>query len=311
MQPQLDKFRGPTRNSFASAPALLLVVMPIAHCQAAPQAGEILLPGSSVRVRPMHDRVAPTLELLFPPGEGPDPAVRIELPESVLAQLEGGSEQLTLYANHHADNKRPMWRVAGGAIEATFELDGGCQMNVQARAEPDGLRITYKFTNRSNENYAWIMPATCVRQSGSLEDPLLERTYVHHKNGFELLASETPDRLEMTQQQWLPCRYRAFHSWGRPRPEKRKIQRGGLTSYTKSRPVDLPFVATQSRNGKWLIATYAKGVGSVWTNPARTCQHADPLVALKAGETKSVELKTFVLRGGLNDLLDRVRVETN
>ena len=180
---------------------------------------------------------------------------------------------------------------------------------VRATAESDGLRITYSITNGSDRDFEWVLPATCVRQESRFEDHFLERTYVHYQRGFELLASETPERIDMTLEQWLPCRYRAFHAWGWPASDKTKIQRGELTSYTKSRPIDRPFVATQSDDGAWVVATYSKGVGSVWSNPARTCQHADPSPALGAGESKTVELKVFLLQGDLDALLKRVDIE--
>jgi hypothetical protein len=48
-------------------------------------------------------------------------------------------------------------------------------------------------------------------------DVFLERTYVHHADGLELLASETPERLRMKAEEWLPLRYVAITST-HPRP---------------------------------------------------------------------------------------------
>ena len=74
-------------------------------------------------------------------------------------------------------------------------------------------------------------------------DPRLERTYVHHRDGFNLLASETPARLTMTLKDWIPVRYLASYSV--PVPIKRVQHRDdGTTYYYKSRPVDVPMVAT-------------------------------------------------------------------
>ncbi|MCU1221609.1 MAG: hypothetical protein JWN42_2806 [Candidatus Angelobacter sp.] len=93
---------------------------------------------------------------------------------------------------------------------------------------------------------------TDPRMTGIFHDVRLERTYVHHKEGFDLLAAESPERLTMPLQRWLPLRYLASFTW--PVPAKRIEQRGdGLTYYTKSRPVDLPMIATVSLDREWVV----------------------------------------------------------
>jgi len=49
-----------------------------------------------------------------------------------------------------------------------------------------------------------------------------------------------------------------------------------------------------SQDKKWIAATYTSEVGNVWTNPERSCQHADPAISLNAGETKNIELKASI-----------------
>jgi len=100
-------------------------------------------------------------------------------------------------------------------------------------------------------------------------------SYVHHKNGFDLLASETPARLTMPLEDWLPNRYRASYTWP-VEPNRIEKKEEGVTWYNKSRPVDAPFLATQSTDGKWILATFSRDPGNVWGNPELTCQHADP-----------------------------------
>ncbi len=139
-------------------------------------------------------------------------------------------------------------------------------------------------------------------------DMRLERTYVHHKEGFDLLASETPSRLTMIEKEWLPCRYLVPFTW--PVASRRVERReDGFTYYQKSRQVDQPFMATVSRDGKWIAATCSYTCGNVWTNPELTCQHADPETALKGGGKASLEVKTFVLQGTLEEVLEKVERE--
>jgi hypothetical protein len=90
----------------------------------------------------------------------------------------------------------------------------------------------------------------------------LERTYVHHEDGFDLLASETPSRLNMRLNQWLPSRYLASFTW--PVPRQQVEHRGdGITYYNKSRPVDEALIATLSTDRKWIVASFARTTGNV------------------------------------------------
>ncbi len=71
--------------------------------------------------------------------------------------------------------------------------------------------------------------------------------------------------------------------------------------------MDEPFIVTVSEDGKWIAATWNPRTGNVWTNPELTCQHADSETPLKAGGTASLEEKTFVFRGTLEQLLTKVK----
>src|SRR5262249_43279183 len=133
----------------------------------------------------------------------------------------------------------------------------------------------------------------------------LEHTYVHHKEGFELLASETPSRLTMPLNQWLPSRYLVSFTW--PVPENRVRREDGITYYNKSRVVDEPMIATVSNDRQWTIASFSRTTGNVWSNPELTCQHVDPERSLPAGETTVLEVKLMVMRGSLDGVLAKVR----
>lgn len=74
-----------------------------------------------------------------------------------------------------------------------------------------------------------------------------------------------------------------------------------ITRYYKSRKSNQPFIATLSHDKKWVAATYTRETGKLWTNPGRSCQHADPVVSLGPGKTRSLHLKTFVSKGTLNE----------
>ena len=103
-------------------------------------------------------------------------------------------------------------------------------------------------------------------------------------DGGQGFCSPIPERLRMPLQKWLPCRYLVSYTWPVEikRIEKREDE---ITRYNKSRKADKPFIATLSHDKKWIATTYTKETGNLWTNPERSCQHADPAINLNAGET--------------------------
>ena len=80
----------------------------------------------------------------------------------------------------------------------------------------------------------------------------------------------------------------------------------GIAYYNKSRLVDPPLIATLSTDGKWVVASFARTTGNVWSNPELTCQHVDPQIAVAAGATATIEIKMLVFQGALADVLNKV-----
>ena len=70
-------------------------------------------------------------------------------------------------------------------------------MLARATLEEDGVRFHYAFHNGSAVTYDMIYAVTDPRLTGMFHDVRLERTYVHHADGFALLAADTPSRLTM------------------------------------------------------------------------------------------------------------------
>jgi hypothetical protein len=193
------------------------------------------------------------------------------------------------------------------ALEYEMELNGDVQMRARATLESDGVRFRYQLLNRSGVDYDMVQSITDPRLFRSIfRDVRLERTYVHRKGRFELLASDLPARLTMPLNQWLPARYLDSYTRPVPPPEKRVVKDEGITYYNASRPVDEPFIATVSEDAKWVAATWNPTAGNVWTNPELTCQHADSETPLLPGKTTSLEVKTFVFQGTLDQLLAKI-----
>jgi len=167
------------------------------------------------------------------------------------------------------------------------------------------VRFHYEFANPSNTAYEMIYAVTDPRLTSIFHDVRLARTYVHHANGFDLLASETPIRLTLPLDKWLPARYLDPFTW--PIPAKHIERREeGITYYNKSRLVDQPLIATLSTDSQWVVASFARTTASVWSNPELTCQPVDPQIALAAGATAAMEIKMLAFEGTLADMLNKV-----
>ena len=62
-------------------------------------------------------------------------------------------------------------------------------MLARATLEDHGVRFHYQFSNRSDVVFDMIYAVTDPRLTSVFHDVRLERTYVHHTEGFDLLAS--------------------------------------------------------------------------------------------------------------------------
>jgi hypothetical protein len=247
----------------------------------------------------------PALIVVVPNGPESENNAKILFPEHVTVRAHGDSEQDHLYIYRPGrQGISPKWTKSENALE--YEVDFG-EIHFAARATlvSDGIVFRYEFNNHSGRDYDIATAITDPRFHTIFYDPRLERTWVHHQSGFDLLASESPARLTMPLKDWFPARYLA--SYTAPVPEERVQRRGdGITYYYKSRPVDVPMVATVSADRKWVAASFARNPGNVWSNPELTCQHVDPEVPLPHGARAAYEVKILIFKGSLEDALRKV-----
>jgi hypothetical protein len=168
-----------------------------------------------VRLQVDQENGNPSLKILLPGQPASDPGIEVLFPEHVTARPHGGTEAQHLYLFRPGrQGQLPLWRLDGMTLEYKMPLEGGTLLTARATLEEDGVRYHYEFASGSGPAYDVIQAVTDPRMSTQLlRDVRLERTYVHHANGFDLLASETPARLTMPLREWLPNRYRVSFSW--------------------------------------------------------------------------------------------------
>jgi hypothetical protein len=259
-----------------------------------------------LRLMVAPENTQPTLRIVLPDRPDTDSAIEVIFPEHVTVNKQSGGESEHLYLYRPGrQGDAPAWREVGQSLQYERDLQGGIHMVARATLEDDGVLFHYEFLNRSNVAYSMVYAVTDPRLTSIFHDDRLERTYVHHKDGFDLLASETPDRLTMSLDKWLPARYMASYMW--PVPAQRVEDRGdGIAYYNKSRAVDQPMIATLSTDGKWVVASFTRTTGNVWSNPELTCQHVDPQSPLAPGQHAVLEVKILIFRGTLEQALQKV-----
>lgn len=247
------------------------------------------------------ENTQPSLRIVLPGQPTSDRAIEVIFPEHVTVRQRGSTDAYQLYLFQPGPSgERPMWRKSGRSLEYEKNFSGAGYMLARATLEEDGVRFLFKLSNRSDKIYDLMWAPIDPRLTSQFHDVRLERTYVHHQDGFDLLASETPGRLTMPLSQWLPARYLASFTW--PIPLQRTEARDGIMYYNKSRKVDAPFIATLSQDDRWVIASFTRNTGNVWSNPELTCQHVDPQAALSPGEEAILETKLLVVRGSLDEV---------
>lgn len=249
---------------------------------------------------------APTLRVLLPNRPPTDTTITVIFPEYIATRKHGSSTEERLYLFQPGESDRPpLWHRSADAIQYESNLRNGIHLLARATLADDGVLFHYELTNTSEVTFDVLSPVTDPRLTGIFHDVRLERTYIHDADGFELLASETPDRLTASLNDWLPSRYMAAYT-GQVPSSRHEIRRDRITYYSKSRPVDQPMIATLSLDRKWVIATFSRTAPSVWTNPELTSQHADPQASIEPGATVVLETKMLVFQGTLDQALRKV-----
>jgi hypothetical protein len=290
------------------AAALALLSIAFRSALTAPRAASLPAPvqnSGGLKLLVAEANTDPTLRIVLPGHAESDRAIEVVFPEHVTVRRHGSTEAEHLYLFRPGTRGEPVaWQRNRRSLEYERDLPAKVHMRARATLEQDGVRFQYRFSNRSDVAYDMVYAVTDPRLTSIFHDPRLERTYIHHPDGFALLAAETPDRLTMPLDQWLPCRYLASYTW--PVPAARVERRGdGITYYNASRAVDQPFIATLSIDHQWVVASFTRQTGNVWSNPALTCQHVDPQTTLPPHQEAVLEVKLLILRGSLDDALQR------
>jgi hypothetical protein len=263
--------------------------------------------GSGLRMERHGDPQRPAVSLFLP--ETKYPSAIIEMPEHAWRKEKVDSEQAWFYQMYSSDRAlrgEVNWLKDGNTLSFSMKTPSGFILNSKASLEMNGVAIIHEVISSSVPQLAAVEATTCVKLYRPFTDVFLERTYVHDPEGLELIASETADRFEKNAEEWLPCRYIARVGKNAPPAEHRVERLDGVTRHFRSRAADAAFLATESLPGGWTAATHAVNCESVFTNPARTCHHADPRALAITDGRAVLRLKVYVLKGTPKDVWNLV-----
>jgi len=250
----------------------------------------------------------PALTVTVPDGSKNDRSFKILFPEHVTVRAHGESDAKQLYIfRSGAEGQAPVWKREGNSLEYAKDF-GAIHFVARATLTDDGILFHYEFVSRSTADYDMVTAVTDPRFRAVFYDPRLERTYVHTTAGFELLASDAPERLTEPLNAWFPVRYLA--SYTNPIPSDRVQRRSdGIAYRYRLGRADVPIIATISQDRSWVAATFSRHAGNVWSNPELTCQHADPELPLARGGEVQLEEKILIFKGSLEDALRKTKLQ--
>lgn len=257
---------------------------------------------TDIRIQPHGDPQLPAVAVFLP--DKPDPCAVIEMPEHAWRQQKTSDQQTWFYKMYGSDPKlkgQVDWHSSPNQVAYKMTTPSGYVLSGSASVEPDGVAISYEINTGGEDAIAVLEATTCVKLYRPFTDVFLERTYVHHSGGLQLIASETPERLQKNAEEWLPCRYIARVGKDLPQTRYKVEKLDGVTRFFSSRAADTPFLATESQPSGWTAATVGNNCDSVFTNPARTCHHADPRLHNVTGGLAKVNLKVYFIRGSAVD----------
>jgi hypothetical protein len=242
------------------------------------------------------------------------PAAVIEMPEHAWRRVHEDTGQAWFYKMYGADPSlegKVSWASTADMLAFKMETPSGFNLNGSAKLSDDGIAVMYEILSGSERQLAAVQAVTCVRLYRPFTDVFLQRTFVHDELGLQPIATDTPERLTKNAEEWLPCRYISRVGGGTASYKVEKLD--GVTRYFRSRPASAPFIATESDPAGWTACTFSRNADSVFTNPARTCQHADPTsLSVRDGRT-SQGVNVLMVRGTPLDAWKRVakQLKTN
>src|SRR5579871_221577 len=190
---------------------------------------------SGLRLEQHGDPQRPTVALYLP--KRAVPSMVIEMPEHAWYRETPSGQQTWFYKMYTTDSAlkgRVEWAADSRSLSFVMKTPSGFTLNTTATLDENGVAITHKVASGSVTQMVAVEAPTCVKLYRPFIDIFLERTYIHLPDGPALIAADTPNRLAMNAEEWLPCRYIARVGKNAPHENYRTEVLDGVTRHFKS-----------------------------------------------------------------------------
>ncbi len=245
--------------------------------------------------------------------------------------IEASEVKTDSFMKFYQDNRDPAWPVdleceplglpvkwQGDDKSLSYELkfDNGMVLNSSARVEGTKVIMSHKLTNGTDMDLKDVKMWNCVQNVflENINDPKMERTSTITAGEYELFKNMIPaskeytDKVKPELQRFLgfkdlnsrsfkECPHVIPHPGFPDDPDQR------IYFWESDKAIDVPIIATMSKDGQWGVATMSSQAPGVWSNPGISCQHADRAYPLcKAGETIDIVNQVVVFEGSPSQL---------
>jgi len=313
-----------------SKPLLLMALSMVAGCTSAPEVKEEKLVSNinvTLEGTNHHGNDFPALKIHINRNGVDEGSSFVRFPE----MIEASDVKTGTFMKFYQDNRHPAWPVdlecepldlpvkwEGNDKKLSYEMkfDNGMVLNASARVEGTKVIMSHRLTNGTELDLKDVKMWNCVQNVflENINDPKMERTSTITSGKYELFKNMIPasreytDKVKPELQRFLGFRdlnSRGFKDCPHviPHPGFPDDPAQRIYFWESDKAIDLPIIATMSKDGQWGVATMSSLAPGVWSNPGISCQHADRAYPLcKAGETIEIVNQVVVFEGNPSQL---------
>jgi hypothetical protein len=260
----------------------------------------------------------------------------LRFPEVIQTKCCGSNEVLDLYR----DGRNPVWPAnlqcepiklpvvwQGNEKELFYEmkLDNNMVLHSRAKVVDNSIFLEFQLDNNTNKDFVDIDIECCVQSQyvTDISDKHLERTMVLIDGTFRTFMDALPNFREFSDRSKIIDFFHAYtkkdHSpeltseniFDKPHPGYPDDPERKLRWWIVPLDIDIPVIATLSKDSTWSVATSSgKGI-NVWHNPVLSCQHVDYSISeCKGGKSIKRKITVDIITGGIDALTHKFNIQS-
>jgi hypothetical protein len=205
--------------------------------------------------------------------------------------------------------KKRWERIEGGGWSHTFGRKDDISYVCNLKPSREYVDVDLTISNQTNQPLKNVCAIICydLRDAPQFYDYEMERTYIQVDHRY--VQVKDTDRRYAKNGQIITYLLKGAEIPEVYQKEKQTSYGWGLSD---TRP-DFPLIATTSKDGKWVAATFFPQATTLLCNvlpPLRGCIHANPFLPLiRGGEKKTMVGRFYYFRGSLDDVFKRAKAD--